>query len=58
MKRCALCGGHLGLVSHRKGMLRFCKLAHKFLYIERAREQQRAEHRRRLWFDFLSHRPV
>jgi len=58
MKRCALCGGHLGLISHRKGKFRFCKLAHKFLYIEREREQQRAEHRRRLWFDFLSRRPV
>jgi len=29
MKRCALCGGRLGLISHRKGLLRFCKLAHK-----------------------------
>ena len=24
MKRCAFCGGRLGLVSHRKGSLRFC----------------------------------
>ena len=42
MKRCALCGGRLGLISHRKGVLRFCKLAHKTAYIEREREQQKA----------------
>jgi hypothetical protein len=43
MKRCALCGGPLGLISHREGMLRFCKLAHKTAYIERRREQLKAE---------------
>jgi hypothetical protein len=48
----------LGLISHRKGTLRFCKLAHKSAYIEREREQQKAEHRRKLWFDFLSRRPA
>jgi hypothetical protein len=58
MKRCALCGGRLGLISHRKGVLRFCKLGHKSAYIEREREQQKVEHRRRLWFDFLSRRSV
>jgi hypothetical protein len=58
MKRCALCGGRLGLISHRKGMLRFCKLAHKSAYIEREREQQNAEHRRKSWLDFLSRRPA
>ena len=57
MKRCAFCGGGLGLISHRNGMLRFCKLAHKSTYIERKREQQKA-HRRKLWFDLLSRRPV
>jgi ssDNA-binding Zn-finger/Zn-ribbon topoisomerase 1 len=56
MKRCALCGGRLGLISHRKGMFRFCKLAHKTAYIERERKQQKAEHRRKLWFDFLGRR--
>jgi hypothetical protein len=56
MRRCALCGGRLGLISHRKGTLRFCKLAHKFAYIEREREQQNAEQRRKWWFDFLSRR--
>jgi hypothetical protein len=58
MRRCAFCGGRLGLISHRKGMLRFCKLAHKSAYAEREREQQKAEHRRKLWFDFLSRRPA
>ena len=54
MKRCALCGGRLGLISHRKGRLRFCKLAHKSAYSEREREYHNAEQRRKLWFDFLS----
>jgi hypothetical protein len=58
MKRCALCGGGLGLISHRRGMLRFCKRAHKSAYIEREREQQKAEGRRKLWFDFLTRRPA
>ena len=58
MKRCALCGGRLGLISHRKGALRFCKLTHKSAFTERQREQQKAEHRRKLWFDFLSRRPT
>jgi hypothetical protein len=39
-------------------MLRFCKLAHKSAYIEREREQQKAEQRRKLWFDFLNRRPA
>jgi hypothetical protein len=58
MKRCALCGGRLGLISHRKGALRFCKLAHKSAYIEREGEQRKVEHRRKLWLDFLSRRPA
>jgi hypothetical protein len=51
MKGCALCGGPLGLISHREGMLRFCKLAHKTAYIERNGEQLKTEQRRKLWFD-------
>ena len=47
-----------GFNLHRKGMLRFCKLAHKTAYIERKREQLKAEQRRKLWFDVLSRRPV
>jgi hypothetical protein len=58
MKRCALCGGPLGLILHREGMLRFCKVAHKTAYIERRREQLKAEQRKKLWFDFLSRRPA
>jgi len=58
MKRCALCGGRLGLISHRKGNLRFCKLAHKSAYIEREREHQKVEQGRKLWLDFLSRRPT
>jgi hypothetical protein len=58
MRRCAFCGGRLGLISQRKGILRFCKLAHKSAYIERERAQQEAEYRRKSWFDFLSRRPA
>jgi hypothetical protein len=58
MERCAFCGGGLGLISHRSGMLRFCKPAHKSAYIERKHEQLKAEHRRKLWFDFLDRRPA
>ena len=57
MKRCAFCGGRLGLISHRKGGLRFCKQAHKSAYLQRQREQQEAEGRRRMWFDFLNAAP-
>src|SRR6516165_12687299 len=56
-KRCAFCGGRLGLISHRKGGLRFCKQAHKSAYLQRQREQQEAEGRRRMWFDFLNAAP-
>ena len=45
MKRCAFCGGRLGLISHRKGNLSFCKRVHKSAYLERQREYQRAEDR-------------
>ncbi len=53
MKRCAFCGGGLGLISHRKGRLRFCKRTHKAAYLERRRQQQAAGHLRN-WFAFLS----
>jgi hypothetical protein len=58
MKRCALCGGRLGLISHRKGSLRFCRRMHKSDYLERQRERQNAEDRRKSWFDFLARRPA
>ena len=58
MKRCAFCGGCLGLISHREGSLRFCKQAHKSSYLQCQREQQAAERRNRMWFDFLSGRPT
>ena len=48
MKRCALCGGRLGLISHRHGRLRFCKQVHKSAYLQRRREQQKAEGGRRM----------
>ena len=41
MKRCAFCGGRLGLVSHREGSLRFCKRVHKLAYLQCQREQQK-----------------
>ena len=56
MKRCAFCGGRLGLISHREGSLRFCKQAHKSAYLQRQREEQKAESGRRMWFDFLNRR--
>ncbi len=58
MKRCAFCGARLGLISHREGSLRFCKQAHKSAYLQRQREQQAAEGRRKMWFDFLTRRPA
>ena len=58
MKRCALCGGPLGLISHRQGMLRFCKLAHKTAYIELKREQLKAEQRRKSGSIFLAAAPL
>ncbi len=58
MKRCAFCGGRLGLLSHRKGRFYFCKRVHKTAYLERQREQQEAERQRRNWLDFLSRRTV
>ena len=58
MKRCALCGGPLGLILHREGMLRFCKLAHKTAYIERKREQLKAEQRRKSGSIFLAAAPL
>jgi hypothetical protein len=55
MKRCAFCGGGLGLISHRKGTLRFCKLTHKSAYSERERrERQKAEYRGKLWLELRS----
>jgi hypothetical protein len=40
MKRCAFCGGRLGLISHRKGRLRFCKRVHRLAYLQRQREKR------------------
>jgi hypothetical protein len=36
---------------------RLCKQAHKSAYLQRQREQQEAEGRRRMWFDFLNAAP-
>jgi hypothetical protein len=58
MKRCVFCGGRLRLISHRRGSLRFCKQAHKSAYLQRQREQQAVEGRRRMWFIFLNRRPA
>jgi hypothetical protein len=58
MKRCALCGGRLGSNFTSTGNLRFCKQVHKSAYLQRRREQQKAEGGRRMWFDFLSRRPA
>ena len=41
MKRCAHCGGRLGLVVHRFLTLRFCKLACKKAYGQKRREEVR-----------------
>jgi hypothetical protein len=59
MKRCAFCGGRLGLISQREGGLRFWQ-AHKSAYLQRPREQQKAEgrSRRKMWFDFLIRQPA
>jgi hypothetical protein len=54
MKRCAFCGGRLGLISFRKGRLRFCKRVHRLAYLQRQREQQEAEGRISRWLDFLN----
>jgi len=56
MKRCAFCGGRLGLISHRKGSLRFCKRLHMSAYFERQRKHKASEDRRKSWLDFLSRR--
>jgi hypothetical protein len=58
MKRCAFCGGRLGLLSHRKGRLHFCKRAHKAAYVQCERQQQDAERERKSFFDFLNRRPA
>jgi hypothetical protein len=57
MKRCAFCGGRLGLISHQKGNLRFCKQVHKSAYVQRQRDEV-AEGQRRMWFYFLYRRPA
>jgi hypothetical protein len=58
MKRCAFCGGRPGLISQRKGSLRFCKRVHKSAYLQRRREQQEAEGRRRMWpLDWIAGHP-
>ena len=58
MKRCAFCGGRLGLISYREGRLRFCKRVHKSAYLQRQREQQGAEGRRKMWLVFFNRRPT
>jgi hypothetical protein len=58
MKRCAFCGGRLGLIFYHKGRRLFCKRVHMSAYFERQREQQQAEDRRKSWLDFLSRRPA
>ncbi len=58
MKQCAFCGGGLGLLSYRKGRLRFCKRAHKAAYVQREYEQREAERQRKSFFDFLNRRAV
>jgi hypothetical protein len=54
MTRCAFCNGRLGLISHRKGKLRFCRKAHTAAYELRRRQEWEAEARRRGWFAFLA----
>jgi hypothetical protein len=51
--RCDFCGGRLGLISHRKGTLRFCRKAHRDAYEQRQRLNWEAEARRKTFFDFL-----
>jgi hypothetical protein len=54
MKRGAFCGWRFGLISYRKGRLRFCKQVHKSTYFQQQREQQKIEDRRQ--FNFLQYR--
>jgi hypothetical protein len=56
MKWCAFRGGPLGLISHREGS--FCEQAYKSAYLQRQREQQEVEGRRRMWIIFLNRRPA
>lgn len=54
LKRCAYCGGGLGLISWRRWSLRFCSQAHKKAYEHREREERE---KRIKWFAFLYPRP-
>jgi hypothetical protein len=50
-KRCAYCGGGLGLISHRKYSLRFCKKDHKKAFEHRL-ELERLDKVR--WLNFIA----
>jgi hypothetical protein len=41
MKRCAHCGGKLGMIVHRTFSLRFCKLACKKAYDHQRKDELR-----------------
>lgn len=56
-KKCAFCGGGLGLISHKHWSLRFCSLAHKKAYLHRQQQQREAEAQRKRWHDFLFRPP-
>jgi hypothetical protein len=51
-KRCAYCGGPLGLISHRKRRLRFCRLSHKKAWEKR--EEELWQLKKQQFFDFLA----
>jgi hypothetical protein len=51
MRRCAHCGGQLGLVVHRRFTLRFCRLACKKAHEKLADEERRAKQK---WHAFLA----
>ena len=54
MTRCAFCNGRLGLISHRKGKLRFCRKAHRDAHELHRRQEWEAEYKRRGWLAFLA----
>ena len=46
MRRCNHCNGQLGLIVHRKWMLRFCSKSCKKAYEHKLQEERRAKLRR------------
>lgn len=52
-RRCAFCGGGLGLVAHSHWSLRFCSLAHKKAYLHRRDQAAKLAAEQRRWHDFL-----